>query len=145
VDDTPSVVAVTLYAVPAGTFADVNVQTKLAPVPAAQLPDRVGFGAAVIVTTTWPDTAVFATLVAVTVTWPVAASVNTPELDIVPPVVFQVTAVFVVPVTVAVIWRFWPATTVPFAGVTVTVIAEDGATVSVTGIEKGEFERVTFD
>lgn len=147
VDDTLSVVAVTEYAVPAGTLTGVKVQTKLKPAPAAQLPVKVGGGggAAVIVTTTWPDTAVFAALVAVTVTCPAAESVNSPELDIVPPVVFHVTAVFVVPATVAVICSVWPAATVPFDGVTVTVIAEDGATVSVTGIEYGELESVTFD
>jgi hypothetical protein len=79
------------------------------------------------VTVAVPDFVVSALLVAVIVAVLVPVThgaVNSPVVEIVPWVAFQVTAVFVVPVTVAVNWVNSRETRLAVGGVTVTVIAE---------------------
>jgi hypothetical protein len=89
------------------------------------------------VTVAEPDLVESACEVAVTVIFAgfgtVAGAVYTPVAEIVPllapPLTLQVTAVFIVPVTVAVKVTVWPISTVLFDAVTVTEMRLDGGAV----------------
>jgi hypothetical protein len=92
---------------------------------------------ATTVTVAEPDLVESACEVAVTVTFAgvgtVAGAVYTPVAEIVPllgpPLTLQVTAVFIVPVTVAVKVTVWPIITVLFDAVTFTEMRPDGGAV----------------
>lgn len=89
-------------------------------------------GADVTVTVADADFVPSAALVALTVYVPaVLGAVYSPELDTVPPVALQVTAVFVVPLTVAVNWCVVPVCSVVVFGLIPTTTGAGALTVTV--------------